>query len=132
MMSTLATITFLVRDYDEAIHWFVNALKFQLVEDTDMGGGKRWVLVRPPSGQGSNLLLAKAATPEQLACVGQAAGGRVAFFLNTSNFIKDHALMQSAGVIFNEAPRHEAYGSVAVFRDLYGNLWDLIEPKKRP
>ena len=126
MSSSLATITLLVRDYDEAIAWFKAALDFDLIENTDMGGGKRWVLV---DAGGMRLLLAKADGPEQLAAIGNAAGGRVAFFLNTDNFARDHGRMLAAGVKFREAPRFEPYGTVAVFEDLYGNGWDLIQPK---
>ena len=126
MSSSLATITLLVRDYDEAISWFKAALDFDLIENTDMGGGKRWVLV---DAGGIRLLLAKADGPEQLAAIGNAAGGRVAFFLNTDNFARDHGRMLAAGVKFREAPRFEPYGTVAVFEDLYGNGWDLIQPK---
>jgi catechol 2,3-dioxygenase-like lactoylglutathione lyase family enzyme len=132
MPQTLAAVTYIVRDYDEAILWFMSALDFQLLEDTDMGAGKRWVLMGPRGGQGGQLLLAKADGAEQIAAIGKAAGGRVAFFLNTDNFSRDHARMLAAGVKFNEPPRHEAYGSVAVFQDLYGNHWDLIEPKRQP
>jgi catechol 2,3-dioxygenase-like lactoylglutathione lyase family enzyme len=132
MPQNLAAVTYVVRDYDEAILWFMSALDFQLVEDTDMGAGKRWVLMAPRGGQGGRLLLAKADGPDQIAAIGKAAGGRVAFFLNTDNFSRDHARMLAAGVKFNEPPRHEAYGSVAVFQDLYGNHWDLIEPKQQP
>jgi catechol 2,3-dioxygenase-like lactoylglutathione lyase family enzyme len=127
-MSKLAAVTFLVRDYDEAIAWFQGALGFVLIEDTDMGEGKRWVLVAPQNG-GVQLLLAKAVGQTQIDAVGKAAGGRVGFFLNTINFAMDHARMIAAGVEFKEPPRHEPYGLVAVFADLYGNLWDLIEPK---
>jgi catechol 2,3-dioxygenase-like lactoylglutathione lyase family enzyme len=125
--TSLTTIVYLVLDYDEAIAWFSSALGFALVEDTDMGSGKRWVVMNAGAMQ---LLLAKADGPEQIAAIGKAAGGRVAFFLNTDNFSRDHARMLAAGVKFNEPPRHEAYGSVAVFQDLYGNRWDLIEPKR--
>ena len=122
----LAAIAYLVREYDEAIAWFTTALGFSLIENTDMGDGKRWVLV---DGGGIRLLLAKAVGPEQIAAIGKIAGGRVAYFLNTDNFPRDHAQMLIAGVKFREQPRHEAYGTVAVFEDLYGNGWDLIEPK---
>jgi len=127
MTLKMSAITYLVQDYDEAIAWFRDALGFVLVEDTDMGEGKRWVLVAPNNG-GVRLLLAKAVGQKQIGAIGKAAGGRVAFFLNTENFTHDHARMMAAGVKFNETPRHEPYGTVAVFCDLYGNLWDLIEP----
>ncbi len=119
--------TYLVRDYDEAIAWFTRALSFRLVEDRDLGGGKRWVLVEPNCG-GVRLLLAKAATPEQVAHIGAQGGGRVFLFLQTEDFARDHAAFAAAGVHFLEPPRHEVYGTVAVFEDLYGNRWDLIEP----
>ena len=123
----IAHVTFLVRDYDEAIGWFTRCLGFGLIEDTDLGNGKRWVLVAARGG-GSRLLLALAEDPRQQAAVGQAAGGRVAFFLQTDDFVRDYQAMKARGVTFCEAPRHEVYGTVAVFEDLYGNGWDLIEP----
>jgi catechol 2,3-dioxygenase-like lactoylglutathione lyase family enzyme len=126
MRQTLTAL--LVRDYDEAIGFYVGMAGFTLVEDTDRGGGKRWVVVRPPGG-GAGLLLAKAVGDAQTARVGDQSGGRVFLFLETDNFAADHAAMTAAGVKFLEAPRCEPYGSVAVFEDLYGNRWDLIEPK---
>jgi catechol 2,3-dioxygenase-like lactoylglutathione lyase family enzyme len=126
----IAALTLLVRDYDEAILWYRSKLCFETVEDTDLGGGKRWIAMAPPGGRGARLVVAKAATPEQLAAVGRQAGGRVAFFLETDDFARDHAAMIAAGVHFRETPRHELYGSVAVFEDLYGNGWDLLEPKR--
>jgi len=123
----LTHLTYLVRDYDEAIAWFIGSLGFTLVEDRDLGNGKRWVLVEP-DGAGVRLLLAKAATAEQVAHTGKQSGGRVFLFLETDNFTRDHAALVARGVRFIEEPRHEAYGSVAVFEDLYGNRWDLIEP----
>ena len=122
----LSLTALLVRDYDEAIGFYVGKLGFSLAEDTDMGGGKRWVVVRP-KGSEAGLLLAKA-VGEQAARVGDQAGGRVMFFLETDDFARDHARMAAAGVRFAEAPRHEPYGSVAVWEDLYGNRWDLIQP----
>lgn len=127
MSSHIASIAVLVQDYDEAIAFYRNRLGFALVADTDLGGGKRWVLVAPPGG-GARLLLAKADGPEQVARVGDQTGGRVGFFLETDDFERDFAALSARGVRFLEAPRHEAYGSVAVFEDLYGNKWDLIEP----
>jgi catechol 2,3-dioxygenase-like lactoylglutathione lyase family enzyme len=123
----LAALSFLVRDYDEAISWFVDRLGFALVEDTSLPGGKRWVLVAPP-GDSMRLLLAKPTNAAQLAHVGQAAGGRVAFFLHVDDFEATHQKMINAGVRFCETPRTEAYGKVAVFEDLYGNRWDLLGP----
>lgn len=124
----IGAVTFLVRDYDEAIAWFRDALGFRLVEDTPLGDSKRWVLVAPGEGA-TPLLLAEASTVEQRARVGDQTGGRVGFFLHTDDFARDHARMTAAGVRFREEPRHEAYGTVAVFEDLWGNLWDLIERK---
>ena len=122
----VTAIALLVREYDEAIAWFTTALGFMLLEDTPLGGAKRWVRVGPAQG-GFALLLARAATPEQQAAVGRQGGGRVFVFLETTSFARDHAAMLAAGVAFTEEPRMEPYGTVAVFRDLYGNLWDLIE-----
>lgn len=127
-MQTLTLVTLLVRDYDEAIRWYVDVLGFDLLEDTPLAGDKRWVRVAPPGGPGAVFLLARADTPEQEAAVGRQAGGRVGFFLVTDDFARDHAAMSVRGVTFAEAPRHEAYGVVAVFLDLYGNRFDLIEP----
>ena len=125
MPQRLALTALLVRDYDAAIAFYVDAAGFELAEDTDMGGGKRWVVVRPP-GSDAALLLAKA-TDDQAARVGDQAAGRVFLFLETDDFARDHARMLAAGVVFLEDPRHEPYGSVAVFADLYGNRWDLIQ-----
>ncbi len=127
MRRSIGAVTFLVRDYDEAIAWFTASLGFRVIADTPLGDGKRWVLVGPD--EGTPLLLAQASTDEQRARIGDQTGGRVAFFLHTDDFARDHARMLAAGVTFREEPRHGAYGSVAVFEDIYGNLWDLIEPK---
>jgi len=128
MTSHISHVTYLVRNYDEAIAWFLSALSFKLFEDTPLGGGKRWVVVGPNTDRGARFLLASAADAEQAAFIGKAAaGGRVAFFLQTTDFTNDHARMIAAGVKFNEQPRHESYGTVAVFEDLYGNRWDLLE-----
>ncbi len=128
-MRTIANVTYLVRDYDEAIHFFVDSLGFDLVEDSALDGGtKRWVRVAPHRAQ-TCLLLAQAEGPEQAEHVGRQTGGRVGFFLHTDDFWRDHAAMQARGVQFRETPREEPYGTVAVFEDLYGNLWDLLEPK---
>jgi len=129
MRQSLATVTFLVREYEEAIRWFTETLRFRLVSDTPLGDGKRWVLVEPPGAAGTRLLLAQAANPEQAAFIGRQAGGRVFLFLNTDDFQRDYEDMRARGVSFSEEPRHEPYGTVAVFEDLYGNSWDLIEPK---
>lgn len=124
----IALTTLVVRDYDEAITWYTNALGFVLIEDDDRGGGKRWVVVAPPSDADGALLLARAVNDEQRACIGRQTGGRVGFFLHTDDFQRDHARMLKHDVRFREEPRHEPYGIVAVFEDLYGNLWDLLEP----
>ncbi|WP_369926375.1 VOC family protein [Xanthomonas sp. NCPPB 2632] len=127
-MQSLGAITFLVHDYDEAIAFFVDALGFSLVEDTPQGEGKRWVTVAPRGSEGTKLLLARAIDDGQRAQVGKQGGGRVFLFLHTDDFAADHARMQAHGVRFRETPRHEPYGTVAVFDDLYGNGWDLIQP----
>jgi catechol 2,3-dioxygenase-like lactoylglutathione lyase family enzyme len=124
----LSLTALLVRDYDEAIGFFVGKLGFVLTADTDQGAGKRWVVVTPPGGD-AGLLLARPVDPVQAARIGDQGGGRVMMFLETDDFAGDHARMQAAGVRFLEAPRREPYGTVAVFEDLYGNRWDLIEPK---
>lgn len=129
MPQTIATITLVVADYDEAVAFYRDRLGFILITDTPLGDGKRWVLVAPPGG-GARLLLAKADGPEQAAAIGKQTGGRVMLFLEIDDFARDHAAMLARGVQFLEEPRHEAYGSVAVFADLYGNKWDLIEPKR--
>lgn len=120
-------VALLVRDYDEAIAWFVDRLGFTLVEDTRLSATKRWVVIEAPGG-GSALLLARTANAAQDEAVGTAAGGRVAFFLHTDAFDREHARLTTAGVRFLETPRDEPYGRVAVFADLYGNRWDLIGP----
>lgn len=130
-MQSLAAVALLVREYDEAIEFYTRCLGFTLVENTPLGGGKRWVLVRP-SGGGTVLLLARAATPDQAARVGNQTGGRVFLFLHTDDFRRDYHAMQARGVQFAEAPRDEPYGTVAVFLDLYGNRWDLIQPRTAP
>ncbi|PAQ05737.1 VOC family protein [Mesorhizobium temperatum] len=126
----VATVALVVANYDEAISWYVDRLGFSLIEDADLGGGKRWVTVAPANGQGARLLLAEAADDAQRDSIGNQTGGRVFLFLETDDFVRDHAAMLAKGVEFREAPRHEAYGTVAVFADLHGNLWDLIEPKR--
>jgi catechol 2,3-dioxygenase-like lactoylglutathione lyase family enzyme len=126
-MQRIGAVTLVVRDYDEAKAWYTEVLGFDLVEDTPLGDGKRWLLVAPPGGP--NLLLARAATPEQEGRIGDQTGGRVFLFLHTDDFRRDHAAMTARGVVFRETPREEAYGTVAVFEDLYGNLWDLLQLK---
>lgn len=127
MPGNLATATFLVRDYDEAIKFFTEALRFNLVEDIPQGPDKRWVVVSPSQSKGASLLLAKAATAGQAACIGNQAGGRVFLFLHTDDFRSDYAHMKAQGVRFLEEPRNEPYGTVVVFEDLYGNKWDLLQ-----
>lgn len=123
----LALVTLVVRDYDEAIAWFVEALGFELVEDRPLGVGKRWVVVAPRGGRGAALLLARASDDAQRARVGDQTGGRVGFFLETDDLRRDRARMLERGVRFEEEPRDEPYGTVAVFRDLCGNRWDLVQ-----
>ena len=130
MSQRLALTALVVRDYDEAIGFYAGALGFDLVEDTPLGGAKRWVVVRPKGSDGAGLLLARADGEAQAARIGDQTGGRVFLFLHTDDFAGDYARMTAAGVRFVEAPRREAYGVVAVFEDPYGNRWDLIEPAK--
>ena len=125
MTQHIGYVALVVRDYDEAIAYFTCALGFELVEDTPLEG-KRWVLVRP-SGGGTGLLLARAASPEQTTRVGNQTGGRVFLFLHTDDFWDDYEAMRLRGIRFLEQPRREAYGIVAVFEDLYGNKWDLLQ-----
>jgi catechol 2,3-dioxygenase-like lactoylglutathione lyase family enzyme len=129
MRQSIGAISLLVRDYDEAITFYVDKLGFDLIADSDLGDGKRWVLVGPKNGTGAQLLLAKAVGPDQCASIGHQAGGRVFLFLYTDNFERDYAAMTARNISFLEAPRYEAYGTVAVFTDLYGTKWDLIELK---
>lgn len=126
----VAMIAVVVRDYDEAIAWYRDALGFALLEDDDRGGGKRWVRMAPLGNAHFSLLLARATTPAQTAAIGNQHGGRVGFFLHTDDFARDHARLTAAGAHFEESPRHEAFGTVVVFRDLYGNRWDLIERRQ--
>lgn len=126
MSTTLAHVALLVRDYDEAIAFFSDKMRFVLVEDSPRSPGKRWVVMAPRGG-GASILLARAATDEQRACIGKHAGGRVGWFLHTDDFDEEYAYMKARGVVFTEEPRAEEYGKVVVFLDLYGNKWDLIE-----
>ena len=123
----IAHVTLVVRDYDEAIAYFTKSLRFELIEDSPLGDGKRWVLVAPSRGSGMALLLARAATPEQESRIGNQTGGRVFMFLHTDDFERDHREMKARGVEFVEEPRHESYGTVVVFKDLYGNKWDMVQ-----
>ncbi len=127
-MNQLSAITLLVADYDEAIAWFTAKLGFVLIEDRQMAGAKRWVMIAPSPEARTRLVLARATGPEQIALIGQQMGGRVGFFLQTCDFDGQYQRMLAAGVTFREAPRHEPYGKVVVFEDCYGNGWDLLEP----
>lgn len=127
MTIKLASSALLVRDYDEAIAFYCGAMGFALIEDRDMGGGKRWVVIGGAGG--GQLLLAKARKPNELAAIGNQFGGRVGLFAHVDDFAAAHQRFAGAGGVFEEEPRHEVYGTVAVFRDPYGNRWDLIEPK---
>ena len=128
MRQSIVHIALVVRDYDEAIEFYTQKLHFTLVEDTyQPEQNKRWVVVSPPGSTGTNLLLARASKPEQEAFIGNQAGGRVFLFLNTDDFWRDNHDMVAKGIRFVREPKQEAYGMVAVFEDLYGNLWDLLE-----
>ena len=129
MAQRIGALALLVRDYDEAIAYYTRILGFDLIEDTPLEGGKRWVLVAPAGGRGTALLLARAVGQAQVARVGDQTGGRVFLFLHTDDFRRDYHAMRERGVQFTEEPRHEPYGTVAVFTDLYGNRWDLLELK---
>ncbi|MBC3618782.1 VOC family protein [Vibrio metschnikovii] len=123
----IGNIALVVENYDDAIDFYTKKLQFTLVEDTDLGGGKRWVQVSPPNSNGTNLLLAQASTDEQTQFIGNQTGGRVFLFLQTNDFWRDYELMKANGVVFNESPRIEEDGTVVVFQDLYGNKWDLLQ-----
>ena len=129
MMQTLGHVALVVRDYDEALAFFTRTLNFKVVEDTRLSEDKRWVLIAPPGSQGTSLLLAQAATPEQATRIGNQTGGRVFLFLHTDDFWRDFRTYQAKGVVFVREPSEQSYGTVAVFKDLYGNLWDLIQPR---
>jgi catechol 2,3-dioxygenase-like lactoylglutathione lyase family enzyme len=130
MQQRLAHIALVVDDYDEAIKFYTTKLHFTLIEDTVLSETKRWVIVAPPGEGGCQLLLAKAATDEQKSRIGNQTGGRVFLFLYTDDFWRDYKNMLTEGIIFVREPVTEPYGTVAVFKDLYGNLWDFIEPTK--
>lgn len=132
MPNAIATVSLLVADYDEAIAFYTGALGFRLVANTDLGGGRRWVVVAPLGSGGGRLLLARADDEHQISRIGDQTGGRVFLFLETDNLARDHELFIQNGVRFLEEPRHEPYGTVAVFEDLYGNRWDLIQPTSPP
>ena len=126
MGQLISSVALVVRDYDEAIAFYTERLGFDLIADTDLGNGKRWVQVAPRSS-GTRLILAQAATPEQEARIGNQTGGRVFLFLSTDDFWRDYRAMQAARRPIHEEPRHESYGTVAIFVDLYGNRWDLVQ-----
>ena len=128
-MQTLGHVALVVRDYDEALAYFIGTLNFEIVEDTRLSEDKRWVLIAPPGSKGTSLLLARAATPEQTARIGNQTGGRVFLFLHTDDFWSNYREMTARGVKFTRSPSEETYGTVAVFEDLYGNQWDLLELK---
>jgi catechol 2,3-dioxygenase-like lactoylglutathione lyase family enzyme len=128
VQQSLAHIAFVVKDYDEAIRFFTEKLSFELIEDTPLEQDKRWVVVAPKGRGGTGFVLARASNERQRTTVGNQTGGRVAFFLRTDDFWRDHRNMTAAGITFVRAPKTEAYGTVAVFEDLYGNLWDLLGP----
>jgi catechol 2,3-dioxygenase-like lactoylglutathione lyase family enzyme len=131
MPQNLAHVAVVVRNYDEAIAFYTNVLGFHLLEDTSLGAGKRWVLVAPPGSKATTILLAQAATPEQITRIGNQTGGRVFLFLHTDDFWRDYQTLVSRNVEFVREPKEEPYGTVAVFKDLYGNLWDLIQWKQK-
>jgi nitroimidazol reductase NimA-like FMN-containing flavoprotein (pyridoxamine 5'-phosphate oxidase superfamily)/uncharacterized glyoxalase superfamily protein PhnB len=132
MNQSIIHVALVVRDYDETIKFYCNKLHFKLIEDTyQPEQDKRWVVVAPPGSNGTNLLLARASTPEQEAAIGNQTGGRVFLFLRTDDFWRDYNEMLSVGINFVREPKNEPYGTVAVFEDLYGNMWDLIEPSQR-
>jgi catechol 2,3-dioxygenase-like lactoylglutathione lyase family enzyme len=126
----IGNVALVVKSYDDAIEFYTKKLQFILVADTDLGGGKRWVQISPPNSNGTNLLLAQASTEEQAQFVGNQTGGRVFLFLQTNDFWRDYELMKANGIVFNEEPRVEEYGTVVVFQDLYGNKWDLLQLNK--
>jgi len=128
MPQSIAQLAILVRNYEEALEFFTRKLGFQLLQDTPLPDNKRWLLVAPPDSRGAALLLAEADTPEQSLAIGNQTGGRVFLFLHTDDFWRDYKTYQSRGVHFLESPRQESYGTVAVFEDLYGNKWDLLQP----
>lgn len=127
MAQSIALVSIVVRDYDDAIAYYTTVLGFDLIEDSPRERGKRWVVVGPHGGRGALLLLARAATEDQQRAIGNQTGGRVFLFLHTDNFWRDHRALLARGVKFVETPREESYGTVVVFEDLYGNKWDLVQ-----
>ncbi len=129
MRQFLNAVSLVVNDYDEAIDFYTSKLDFELIEDTPLSDEKRWVLVAPRGAKEARILLAKAANPEQAKSVGNQTGGRVFLFLQTDNFWNDYQNMKERGIVFCETPREESYATVVVFQDLYGNKWDLLQPR---
>lgn len=127
MSQAITRVAVVVRDYDEAIAYFTSSLGFELLEDTPMGSGKRWVVVAPQGSTGTAIVLARAANAEQESRIGNQTGGRVLLFLHTDDFDRDYGLMKARGVRFTEEPRRESFGTAVVFEDLYGNRWDLVQ-----
>ncbi len=127
MRQHIGCVALVIRDYDEAIEFYREKLGFVIIEDTQVEDRKRWVLMAPPGSSETRLLLARAASPEQIARVGDQTGGRVSFFLHTDDFWRDYQQFRSRGVNFRRPPKDESYGTVDVFEDLYGNLWDLLQ-----
>ena len=123
----IGNVALVVENYNDAIDFYTQKLNFELIQDTDLGGGKRWVQISPRNSNGTNLLLALADSEDQSSAVGNQTGGRVFLFLQTNDFWRDYESMKAKGVIFNEEPRVEQYGTVVVFQDLYGNKWDLLQ-----
>ena len=132
MSQTIGYIALVVRDYDEAIAFYTNALGFTVVEDKSVAPDKRWVLIAPRGGMSPCLLLARAATPEQQSRIGNQTGGRVFLFLHTDDVLRDYHELKARGVRFVRQPKEEDYGTVAVFEDLYGNKWDLLQLRNQP
>lgn len=131
MPQTLGHVALVVRDYDEALAFYTKSLGFRVIEDTRLDADKRWVLVAPADSRGTSLLFARAATPEQASRIGNQTGGRVFLFLHTDDFWRDYNQLKSRNVTFVREPKEEPYGTVAVFEDLYGNKWDLLQLKNR-
>ena len=131
MAQTLGHVTLVVRNYDEAVAFFTHALGFRVIQDIVLGEGKRWILVGPPNSRGTSLLLAQASTPEQVSRIGNQTGGRVFLFLHTDDFWRDYHAYQAKGILFIRQPKVERYGTVAVFQDVCGNQWDLMQPQTR-
>lgn len=129
MKQILGHVALVVRDYDEALAFFTHTLNFRLIEDTRLSEEKRWVVIAPPGSEGTTLVLARAATPDQASRIGNQTGGRVFLFLYTDDFWRDYHEMMAKKIKFVRGPSEEPYGTVAVFEDLYGNLWDLLQPK---